>query len=139
RVERGCAPVAQVLAIYPLYLFGLWYMLQRGDRHLYIDPLFGFSQLLVSGWIVAGGILLLVIGLILRTHRPDSLLYQYVGALFFALSLVWAGYVTGSQSLATGVVLIGAALAGYIALERRVIFVGVVVSFALILVMNIGA
>lgn len=139
RVERGCAPVAQVLAIYPLYLFGLWYMLQRDDRHLYIDPLFAFTQLLVGGWIIAGGILLLVIGLILRTRRPDSLLYQYVGALFFALSLVWAGYVTGSQSLATGVVLIGAALAGYIALERRVIFVGVVVSFVLILLMNIGA
>lgn len=139
RVERGCAPVAQVLAIYPLYFAGLWHMLQRSDRHLYIDPLFGFSQLLVAGWIIASGVLLLIIGLVLRTRRPDSLLYQYVGALFFALSLVWAGYVTGSQSLATGVVLIGAALAGYIALERRVIFVGVVVSFVLILLMNIGA
>lgn len=114
RVERGCAPVVQVLVIYAIYLGGLLWLLTLPERDRYIDVGFALAQLIVSAWVLAVALLLLGIGLVLRVRKPDSLLYQHVGAQFFALTLVWSGYVTGMQSFATGVVLIGAALAGYI-------------------------
>lgn len=138
RVERGCAPVVQVLVIYAIYLGGLLWLLTLPERDRYIDVGFALAQLIVSAWVLAVALLLLGIGLVLRVRKPDSLLYQHVGAQFFALTLVWSGYVTGMQSFATGVVLIGAALAGYIALERRVIFISVLTAFLLVLLLNLA-
>ncbi|MDF1781245.1 MAG: GGDEF domain-containing protein [Alcanivoracaceae bacterium] len=139
RVERGCAPVTQILVIGGVYLWGLLHLLARDDRALFINVEVAETQTLVVIALMLGAAALLGLGLILRVHRPNSILYQYTGALFFALSMVWAGYITGAHSFAAGVVLIGSGLSGYVALERRVIALGVGVSFVIILGLNLGA
>jgi len=139
RVERGLAPVVQVLFLYGIYWLGMHYLLATPSLERHINLTVAHTQLEVMNAILLLAFALLLLGFYLRKRAPDSLLYQHIGAQFFALTLVWAGFVTGTQSFATGCVLIGAALAGYIALERRVIFFGVAVSFAVILAMNIGA
>tara|TARA_R110002073_G_scaffold2938_2_gene19116 strand:- start:60754 stop:63144 length:2391 start_codon:yes stop_codon:yes gene_type:complete len=138
-VERGCAPIAQVILVFSLYLGGLIYALSRHDRLQLINVSVIQSQLPVFAAIVVGAILLLLIGLVLRKHAPNSLLFQHICAQYFGLSLVWAGYLFGTQSFATGAVLIGAVLSGYIALERRVIQLGAFVAFSLIFALNIAA
>ncbi len=139
RVERGLAPVIQVLFLYGIYWLGLRTVFNLPAPERFIDMNVAHTQMRVIDTILLVAVGLLMLGFFLRRRAPDSLLYQHLGAQFFALTLVWAGYITGTQSFATGVVLIGAALAGYIALERRVIFMGVAVSFVLLLIMNIGA
>jgi diguanylate cyclase (GGDEF)-like protein len=138
-VERGCAPIAQVILVFSLYLGGLIYALSRHDRQQLINVDVVQSQLPIFTAIIIGAIVLLITGLILKTRRPNSLLFQHICAQYFGLSLVWAGYLFGTQSFATGTVLIGAVLSGYIALERRVIQLGALVAFGLILILNVAA
>ena len=138
RVERALAPLVKVLFVYSLYLAGLLALLQRDDAARYVNTVVAWQQVTVLGAVLAGALTLLGIGLVLRRYRPDCLAFQYLGALYFSLALVWVGYVVGTQTLVTGVVLAGAALAGYIALEGAVILTGLVVSFVLILFINLA-
>ncbi len=138
RVERALAPLVKVLFVYSIYLGGLLGLMQRDDANRYINLASADQQVMVLACVLAGAVLLFLVGLVLRRFKPDCLAFQYLGALYFSLALVWAGYVVGTQTLTTGVVLIGAALAGYIALESAVILTGLVVSFALILLINVG-
>ncbi len=138
RVERGCAAVMEVAVIYPFYLAGLFYVLAREDGHRFIDVAFARGQIPVLVAVTAGALGLLALGLFLRTRRPDSLLFQHITANYFGFSLVWAGYVTGTLNFAAGVVLMGAAITGYIVLERRVILAAFVTAFTTVLGLNIA-
>lgn len=124
--------------IYPFYLAGLLYVLARDDGHRFVDEAFARGQIPVVIAITLGALLLLALGLYLRTRRPDSLLFQHVAANYFGFSLVWAGYLTGTLNFATGVVLMGAAITGYIVLERRVILAAFIAAFTGVLAFNVA-
>lgn len=138
-VERGCAPLAQIVLVYGLYLWGMLHVLARNDRQQLINVEVVQNQLPVFIGVIGGALLLLLAGVVLRKRRPDSLLFQHIGAQYYSMTLIWVGYLSGTQSFATGAVLISAALAGYITLERKVIQLGSAVAFALVLGLNIAA
>jgi diguanylate cyclase (GGDEF)-like protein len=138
-VERGCAPVAQVLFVYAYYLAGMLYVLARPDADHFLDAalcrrlLPAFAALVA----VAGG--LLALGLWLRDRRPDSFLFQLAGSQFYCLSFLGLGFLVGPQSFAAGIVLMGAMLSGYVLLDRRVVLIGFAVSFPALLGLNVAA
>lgn len=136
-MERGCAAVAEVAVFYPLYLAGMLYILGRPDAARFVDPAFLQQQLPVFAAVSIGALLLLGLGLWLRRSRPDSLLFQHITANYFGLSLVWAGYITGPLDFAAGVVLMGAAVTGYIVLDRRVILTAFAVAFFSLLMLTL--
>ncbi|MCC2636786.1 MAG: hypothetical protein K0Q68_505 [Moraxellaceae bacterium] len=139
RVERALAPVLMVALVYSYYLAGMGIALGLEGRDRFINVGLVESQLSVFASVIAGALGLMVLGLLLRRHRADSLLFQHVAAHYFSFSLVWVGYLTGPLGYTAGVVLMGAALSGYIALERQVILPAFVTAFLLILGLNLAA
>lgn len=121
RVERGCAAAAEVAIIYPVYWLGMLYVLRRDDAARLIHADFVREQLAIFALVSLGALLLWALGLRLRRRASTGLWYQHLTANYFGFALVWAGYITGSLNLAAGVVLMGAAVTGYIVLDRRVI------------------
>ncbi len=121
RVERGCAAAAEVAVIYPVYGLGMLYGLSRDDKARLIHADFVRDQLNIFALVSLGALLLWALGLWLRGRSPRGLWYQHLTANYFGLALVWVGYITGTLNLAAGVVLMGAAVTGYIVLDRRVI------------------
>lgn len=121
RVERGCAAAAEVAVIYPLYLLGMLYVLSRDDRARLVNVDFVRDQMVVFALVSLGALLLWGLGLWLSRRSPRVLWYQHLTANYFGVTLVWASYITGILNLAAGVVLMGAAVTGYMVLDRRVI------------------
>ncbi|MDF2446030.1 MAG: hypothetical protein K0S46_1266 [Moraxellaceae bacterium] len=138
RVERALAPALHVLLVYSYYLAGALFLLGRDDRARVIDEGVVQGQIPVFAAIVGGAILLILTGLWMRRRASDSLLFQHVCAQYYGLTLVWAGFLTGPLGYAAGVVLMGSALAGYIALERRVILTAFGTAFFAILGLNLA-
>jgi diguanylate cyclase (GGDEF)-like protein len=138
-VERGCAPVAQVLFVYAYYAAGLRFVLARPDADHFLDAGLGQRLLPVFAAVLAASALLLALGLWLRQRRPDSFLFQLAGSQFYCASFVIIGYLVGAQSFAAGIVLMGAVLSGYVLLDRRVVLIGFAVSFPALLGLNVAA
>ena len=65
--------------------------------------------------------LLLALGLWLRQRQPNALWYQHLSANTYALVLCAAGYAAGSLNFASGVVLMGAPMVGFILMEPQVV------------------
>jgi diguanylate cyclase (GGDEF)-like protein len=55
------------------------------------------------------------------------------------VTLVWAGYITGTLNLAAGVVLMGAAVTGYMVLDRRVIVPAFINALLLLLGLTVAS
>jgi diguanylate cyclase (GGDEF)-like protein len=139
RVERGSAPLVQVIVIFVYYLAGMLYVLGRADREHLVDSAVLALQIPVFTGIITGAVLLLVLGLFLRRRRPNALWFEFVGSLYFCLTLAWAGYLAGTLSFGTGAVLMGATLTGYVALERRVVLTSFSVAFLILLGCSIAS
>ncbi|MDF2447351.1 MAG: hypothetical protein K0S46_2587 [Moraxellaceae bacterium] len=138
-VERGCAPLLQILLIFAYYIAGARHVLARPDRERLVDAALLEAQLPVMSVLAGGALLLFLLGLALRQRRPDALWFQFLGSQYYCLALVWVGYLTGTLSFATGVVLMGATLTGYVLLDRRVILAGFGVAFTAVLALNLAA
>jgi diguanylate cyclase (GGDEF)-like protein len=121
-VEKGFIPVGLAIPIYTQYLLTAIFAGNRQDRdHLAHSAYLNFLVHLL-GWLILGAMAILLVGLILRKFRPDLLLYQYVSTWYLACSLSVLGYSIGSLSFASGVVLLGAPLLGFILLDSRVVW-----------------
>lgn len=139
RVERGCAAAAEVAVIYPLYLLGMSCVLGRDDRARLIHVDFVRDQIGLFALVSLGALLLWGLGLWLRGRYPRALWYQHLTANYFGVSLVWAGYITGTLNLGAGVVLMGAAVTGYMVLDRRVIVPAVINALLLLLGLTVAS
>jgi diguanylate cyclase (GGDEF)-like protein len=93
-------------------------------------------QMPIVAMMLVGAVLLLGLGQILQARKLEPLWYQYIGAIYYGLSLVWGGYITGSLSIASGAVLMGAPLLGFLILERRVVVTAFLTSFLALLFFN---
>lgn len=121
RTERGCAAAALALLVQALYLGGAALLTRLPEVGRLLDVALLRAQLPVLALLTLAAAGLLATGLRLRRQHPHELRYQYVAALFFALSTIWPLYLTGTLGFAAGAILMGTTLAGYIVLERRVI------------------
>ncbi len=139
RVERGCAAAAEVAVIYPLYLLGMLYVLGREDRARLIQVDFVRDQVVFFALVSLAALLLWSLGLWLRGRYPRVLWYQHLTANYFGVTLVWAGYITGTLNLAAGVVLMGAAVTGYMVLDRRVIVPAFINALLLLLGLTVAS
>lgn len=86
--------------------------------------------------VMLGGIALLVTGYHLHHRGQGPLWYQHLAANYYAIGLVWAGHLTGSLNLATGVVLMGAPLVGFLLLHRKVILIASINAAVLLFIIN---
>lgn len=124
--------------VVPFYLLYLAYALA-------IPSLSGNDTIINTDWLrvliifllglTATGLTLGALGLWYWRRRPDSRGYQHVAVQFFATSMTLLGYQVGSLSLASGIVLAGAPIVGFILFDRWAVLGG----FATALVILFGS
>ncbi len=78
-------------------------------------------------WIGLSAGLFLVTSILGRKYR-DNLLFEYVAASYYCLSLCYFSYHTGTLSLATGAALAGAPVLGFILFHRGAVLVALVIG-----------
>jgi diguanylate cyclase (GGDEF)-like protein len=138
-VSRACLPFVFLLILYSLYLVWAAAMLRidGGLDVLNMEAYHSFVTVIVAT--MGGAALLLGAGLLLRRRDPDAVWFQYVSANYYGLSLVLGGYVTGSLNMATGAVLMGAPIVGFLLLERRAVIIAISIAFLAVLALNVAA
>lgn len=72
-----------------------------------------------------------------RKH-PESVLHQHLCAQWYALVLLTLGHFTGLWSLATGVILCGAVVVGFMFLNRMVVFAAMAMAVVIHAVMTVA-
>ncbi len=72
-----------------------------------------------------------------RKH-PESVLHQHLCAQWYALVLLTLGHFTGLWSLATGVILCGAVVVGFMFLNRMVVFAAMAMAVALHAILTVA-
>lgn len=83
--------------------------------------------------IYLNSILLLTVSLfllviLLRKKYPNSEYYEYIATQYFAFTLLFGAYAIGTLSVATGVVLAGAPVLGFILFNRRAVLLAFTIS-----------
>lgn len=117
-VDRGMLPLLLGTPLYIQIILWFEYVMQRPDREKLINVAFGVQAIQVFWYMIAGSLLLFAVGMFLRKRRPDAAWYQYVTTMSYALAMTYCGWLIGTQSIMTGVVLLGAPVVGFILLER---------------------
>lgn len=118
-VDRGMLPLVLATPLYLQVLLWFEYVLRREDRDLLVNVAMGEQARGIFSGMTAGALLLLAIGFRLRRRHPDVAWYQYATTLYYALTMTYCSWMVGTHSFMTGVVLLGAPVAGFILLERR--------------------
>lgn len=136
-VDKGLLLPAIMLPLYFQYLvWAAYVMFVREDRAQLVDVVYLWGQLDIFVSFIVGALLLMLLGAVLRKYRPNAVWFQFLSANFYSLTLVYCGYVIGTQSFAAGVVLAGAPLVGFILLERWVTYLTWLVALAGILLLS---
>lgn len=136
-VVRSGFPLVGLIVLWTLH--SIWagvvvFAIDGGDTIFDLPNYFWILRTIF--FIIAGAALLLAYGYRLSQQQREPMWYQYVCASYFALGLVWGGYITGSLSIASGVVLMGAPLFGFLILERRVVLFAFSCAFIALLIFN---
>ena len=121
-VDKSLFVVLVLAPILGAYLLGIRYMLALPGR----DQLVNVAavqevQALLAGLIV-GAFAIAALCLLMRRSRPDALWVQHLATQYYTLSLVASSYYIGTMTFATGVVLLGAPVFGFILLNRIVVW-----------------
>lgn len=121
-VEKGLLPASFAIPIYTQYFLMCVYASHRQNcEHLVNFHYLSFLKTFL-GFMIVGAVVICAAGLMLRKTRPHFLPFQYLSTFYFASSLSVLGYSIGSLSFASGVVLLGAPLLGFILLDRAVVW-----------------
>jgi diguanylate cyclase (GGDEF)-like protein len=128
-VDKGLLPVAFLIPIFASYLLWIDDVQKRPDRTLLIDVAMAESFRLTLLAMLTGAIALVAMGLLIRRHRPDLMLFQYVTVAYYAATMAGCGYIVGSTSFAAGIVVLGAPLFGFVLLDRRPVLLGMAIAF----------
>lgn len=133
-VDKGFIPVATLIVVYLQYSCWGLYTLNRPDRDQLIDVAVMHQLVVAMVTLIAGAAAIGVLGLLLRRKHPHVLAFQYLATFYYAITLVICAHFVGMMSLATGVVLLGGPVFGFIVLDRRVVWL----SFLAALVVVVG-
>jgi diguanylate cyclase (GGDEF)-like protein len=132
-VDKGQILLAMLIPIYSQYLLWSLYTLGRADRERLVNVPVLESLVMIEAGFIAGTVLLMLFGLAIRRRHPELVLFQHVCALFYAVTLVTCGYFIGTMTFASGVVLLGAAVCGFIVLDRQVVWLAALTAAALLI------
>lgn len=127
-VDKSIFLMLLLVPILAAYIFAIVVAqhLPEGARLVHFEPL---AQLFnVELGLLAGALLIIVLGLYQRKQQPDSLWVQHLATQYYSLSLVTCSYYIGTLTFCTGVVLLGAPVFGFILLNRRVVWGATIVS-----------
>ena len=88
----------------------------------------------------AGFSLLLILGTYITLRiKGDSVLFEYVAAMYFALSLCFFSYHIGTLSLPVGSVMVGAPVVGFIFFNRTAVMLALFVAVGVQMLLSFGA
>lgn len=138
-VDRGLLPLGLGLPLFVQVLCWYQYVLSRPDRDTLIDIGFA-SQAMSLLWLMIGmSMMLLAIGWAIRKRHPDVAWFQYVTTLFYALAMTYLSWTVGTMTLMTGVVMLGAPVAGFILLERGPVVLAFLTAFGLSIALSVAS
>lgn len=91
--------------------------------------------------LVVLGLSFLFVGVMafLRKRRPESIVHEYVANLYYAISLCMFSYLSGSLTMATGVVLAGAPILGFILFRPGPVLWSLGIAVTILAVASLGA
>ncbi|MES2917456.1 MAG: GGDEF domain-containing protein [Pseudomonadota bacterium] len=138
-VDRGLLPLGLGLPLFVQVLCWYQYVLSRPDRDTLIDIGFA-SEAMSLIWLMIGmSMMLLAIGWAIRKRHPDVAWFQYVTTLFYALAMTYLSWTVGTMTLMTGVVMLGAPVAGFILLERGPVVLAFLTAFGLSIALSVAS
>lgn len=121
-VDKSLFVVVALAPILAGYLLGIRYMLALPGRDLLVNvTALHEVQALLAG-LIAGTFVIAALCLLVRRTHPETLWLQHLAAQYYALSLVACSYYVGTMTFATGIVLLGAPVFGFILLNRVVVW-----------------
>ncbi len=135
-VAKGMLLLVVLLPLYGQYFGWSLYILSRDDATRLADTVYLSGQLPLLTAFMLIDLLLLAAGQWFRRHRPGSLPFQLLCAWYFALTLIYCGYIIGTLNFVAGVVLVGTPLAGFILLERWVVYATWLLALAAVVVLS---
>lgn len=123
-VTKGVVLLASVPLLYAIWFAWIAFAcLVFPDVALYDHRVVRFSLPITATFLVAL-FTLIATGQRLRRQHRDPGWYMPVAAGLYGLAMNWGGYLVGNLSLATGVVLMGAPLVGFLLTNRHTVFWG---------------
>ena len=137
-VAKAGLVIAIMTNMYATFLLWLLYVLHRQD-HAQLINMAVMPDLvhLVLGFI-GGAVLILASSLLLRSRRPDSLLFQHIALQYCGFTAAGLGYAIGILSMPTGIILVCLLLAGFILFEGVVALLSFITMLVAIVLIAYG-
>ena len=117
-MDRGLLPLALGLPLYLQVILWYQYVLSRPDQAQLIHLDVAQKAIVACWFMVAGAVGIGAIGWAMRKRHPDAAWFQYLTTMYYALTMTYLSYTVGTMTFMTGVVMLGAPVAGFILLER---------------------
>lgn len=135
-LEWSAATKAALLLCFTLIVhtqYLLWGYYQLSDyapklNQSYVNIAYIDENIIYLNGILLLSISLFLIVLVLGRHYPNSDSYEHVATQYFAFTLLFGAYTIGTLSVATGVVLAGAPVLGFILFNRRAVILAFTIS-----------
>lgn len=137
-MAKGLLLPAMLAPVLFQYLIWAWAVLQRDDRAQLVNVGRLQQEMQWEAALMGGAVLLFLLGLSLRRRHAEALWFQHLATQYYAVVLVILGYTVGLNSVATGVVLLGAPVFGFIVLDRLVIWLGTLTAVILFLALSVA-
>lgn len=137
-VAKGLLLPAMLATVLFQYLIWAWAVLQRADRERLVNVARLQPEMQWEAALMGGAVLVFLLGLYLRRRNPEVLWFQHLSIQYYAVALVVLGYTVGLNTVATGVVLLGAPVFGFIVLDRLAIWLGTLTAVILFLVLSVA-
>lgn len=138
-VDRGLLPLALGLPLFIQVLFWFEYTLARPDRELLVNVAVGEQARAIFYLMSAGGVGLFALGWSLRRRHPDASWFQYLTTLYYAFTMTYCSWLVGTMTFMTGVVMLGAPVAGFILLERGPVLLAFLSAFTLSVLLSLAS
>ena len=119
------------LVVHTQYLLWAYYQLSPYSPEInqnYVNIKFIDEYITYLDSILLLSACLFLLMLWLRKHYPNSELYEYIATQYFAITLLYGAYAVGTMSIATGVVIAGAPVVGFILFNRRAVILAFIIS-----------
>ncbi len=98
------------------------------ENATYVDIPYIAGQIDKFNLLIFLSLSLFLAGFYMRKHYPDHPLLEHVAAQYYGLTLSYCSYLIGNLSIATGVVIAGAPVVGFILFNRRAVFIALATS-----------
>ncbi|MES2919845.1 MAG: GGDEF domain-containing protein [Pseudomonadota bacterium] len=121
-VDKSLFVVLVLAPILAGYLLGTNLMLALPDREKLVNVAAILQVQTLQICLLAGICAIAALCLLMRRSRPNALWVQHLATQYYTLALVASSYYIGTLTFATGVVLLGAPVFGFILLNRVVVW-----------------